>query len=255
MEKFIIILIIIATVCCTSQNQTGKESTINTLPETQESLTDNQVILNDSLINHIYNSVQNIDTNYFFNHDILEEYLVLYQGTGKYFFENTIYPKYISEYIADRGLFDKMFPFSAYDSVIIFNSDVHEKSLYPHAIDFDHYKKHNEIRWADKFKYKRVKRLKKKETDHFLRIINQPRNFGFAECGTTFPEQIIMFYSADSICASVVFGCDFGQILSYPFNYRNKFGSIDHQPLKNEIKRLITTTGNRVGDSLPTHGL
>jgi len=70
-----------------------------------------------------------------------------------------------------------------------------------------------------------------------INLVNDPNNFGYAECGTQIPESHILFFNTGKQVAKITFACGLGQLNCEPKNILINFGGLNENGNKtlNEI--------------------
>jgi len=102
---------------------------------------------------------------------------------------------------------DSLFPNQEFDSVVYSLFESHKK--------------------PDKIIY--TKSIDKNQTIEFLRLINNPLNFKWGECGTPITEAKLEFLKNGVIIASVSFACSHGQLFCEPKNEMIRWGYLNEK--------------------------
>lgn len=108
-----------------------------------------------------------------------------------------------------------LFPYAEIDSVIYIAYDQDDNKIMSFALK-DRRPKFITVLCAEK-------------TQKIIDLVNDPNNFGYAECGTQIPEAHILFFSNDKQVAEILFSCGHGQIACEPENILTNFGGLSEK--------------------------
>ncbi len=159
--------------------------------------------------------------NEFYNNNLIDSLLVD-TIVDDYWYKEKI-KNLITQIKKDKGQTEKMFPYTAYDSVVAYRINEKyketEKSIYIERVLVKG-EINKELNLNNGFK------LSENHISKLLTLINNPLNFDWAECGTPIPYGLIIFYRKNKPVSFIQLACSYQQIDCYPVNLRTKLGGL-----------------------------